>query len=113
MEALFAEAFTSYEASHKTAEAEVTFYSSQAYQSYYEHHFNESYKEYSSYTFEELEEEEELLNELRQKSVGLLMQIKQKNKGLGLNEYKLCCELDAELDAVHAAYRRRIRSKSI
>jgi excinuclease UvrABC helicase subunit UvrB len=68
---------------------------------------------YSAYTLDELDDEEEILKELRQKSVGLLVQIKQLKQSLGLVEYKLCCELDAELDAVHAAYRRLTRSKSI
>ena len=113
MEDLFAQAFASFEASNKTAEEEATFYSSHAYQIYYEQHFNKSYKEYITFTLDELDDEEEVLKDLRQTSLGLLVQIKQLKLNFGVVEYKLCCEIDAELDAVHAAYRRLTRSKSI
>lgn len=111
MEELFAEAFAIYESSKRHVQDEVMFYSSSAYQGYYEYHFNISYKKYITYSLEELYEEEDMLKELCQKTVGSLVLIEQKI-GLGLLEYKLCCELDAELDAVYAACRRRIRSKS-
>ena len=106
------EAFDIFQKTKKTAEDEVSFYSSSAYQCYYEYHFKKSYEEYSSYTYEELDDEEEILNNLRTKSASVLHKIHIIN-GLGFVEYKMCCELDAELDAVHAAYRRCVRSNSI
>jgi hypothetical protein len=60
----------------------------------------------------ELLEEEELLNDLRAHTAKLLYQITQQ-QALGLAEYKICCEIDAELDALQAALRRRTRAKSI
>lgn len=111
MNTSFDTAYAAFAASTRSAEDEVTFYSSTAYQNYYTEHFNTSYEEYSTFTLDELMQEEEILNDLRQTSSSLLYQI-HNMQGLGCKEYRLCCELDAELDALHAAYRRHTRSKS-
>ncbi len=112
MELLFENAYASFAASKQTADDEATFYSSSAFKSYYTYHFNKSYKEYMLFTPEDLADEEEILHDLRASTVKLVFQIKEKQP-LGLTEYKICCEIDAELDALHAAQRRRTRSWSM
>lgn len=104
----FTNAFETFCQSKKSAEEEVSFYSSKAYQLYYDYHFRSSYKMYKYSSIEELDEEEEIIKAARQE----LYQALRLKKNLDLLDYQLCCELDAELNAVQAAYRRHIRSHS-
>ena len=109
LEQAFTNAFQAFVASKKTAEEEVSFYTSKAYQLYYDYHFRSNYKSYKHYSLEDLDEEEEVMKASR---LELCQALRQK-KNLELLDYQLCCELDAELDAIYAAYRRRTRYNSM
>lgn len=104
----FTSAFEAFCQSKKSAEQEASFYSSKAYQLYYDYHFRSSYKMYKHYSIEELDEEEEIIKAARQE----LCQALRQKKHFDLLDYQVCCELDAELNAIQAAYRRKCRSHS-
>ncbi len=108
IEFTFAEAYTTFLSAKSTVENEVSFYSSKGYQVYYDYHFRNHYKIYKNHSLDDLDDDEEVCKSIR---IEFVQHLRMK-KTLELQDYKICCELDAELDAIHAAYRRRFRVNS-
>ncbi len=105
IETAFTEAFQAF---MESAKDEASFYSNKAYQVYYDYNFRTNYKSYKHQSLEELDIEEDVIKAMREE----LCQALRKKQKIELQDYKLCCELDAELDAIRAAYRRWFRVNS-